>query len=103
MTESDSIVSVVRVYDHHPSRAKYIEDDHLIDFYPEIPESMRQDLTPPCYFRNGSVYATTCKSLLETGIRLGKDTRPYIMPEKRTVNIDESIDFKLAELMLLEK
>lgn len=102
-TGADSIVSVVRVWDHHPARAKYIEDDHLVDFYPEVPESMRQDLKPPCYFRNGSIYATTCKSLLETGIRLGKDTRPYVMPEERTINIDEPVDLTLAGILIKQR
>ena len=46
-TQADSVVSVVRVWDHHPSRLKYIEDDRLMDFFPEVPESRRQDLTPP--------------------------------------------------------
>tara|TARA_Y100000310_G_scaffold345544_1_gene466300 strand:+ start:1861 stop:2559 length:699 start_codon:yes stop_codon:yes gene_type:complete len=102
-TGADSVVAVVRGYDSHPARAKYIENDHLVDFYPEVPESMRQDLSPPCYFRNGSVYATTCESLLETGIRLGKDTRPYIMPEERTINIDEEIDLELARILLRKR
>jgi len=34
-TNADSVVSVVRLWDHHPSRVKYIEDDILKDFYPE--------------------------------------------------------------------
>lgn len=102
-TGCDSIVSVVRVWDNHPSRVKYIEKDRLMDFYPEIPESRRQDLSPPAYVRNGSIYATTKKSLLDTGLRLGKDTRPYIMPPKRTINIDEPIDLLVAEQMLCRK
>ena len=35
--------------------------------------------------------------------RLGEDTRPYLMPEDRTINIDEPIDLKLAELMIFER
>lgn len=101
-TGADSVVAVVKVWDHHPSRAKFIENDHLMDFYPEMPESMRQQLKPECYFRNGSVYATTVDSLLKTGIRLGGDSRPYIMPEERTINIDEPIDLLLASLLIKE-
>ena len=29
-----------------------------------------------------------------------KNSRPYILPEKRAINIDNEIDFLLAELML---
>jgi CMP-N-acetylneuraminic acid synthetase len=99
-TGADSVVSVVRIWDHHPSRVKYIENDKLMDFYPEIPESRRQDLTPAAYVRNGSIYATTMSSFLKHKIRLGPDTRPYIMDENKTINIDEPIDLELARLLL---
>ena len=99
-TKADSVVSVVRIWDNHPSRVKYIENDRMIDFYPEIPESRRQDLTPSAYVRNGSIYAMTHKQLHTYSERLGKDTRPYIMPEERTINIDEPIDLELARILL---
>ena len=102
-TKADSVVSVVRIWDNHPSRVKYIENDRMIDFYPEIPESRRQDLTPAAYVRNGSIYAMTFEQLKIKQQRLGEDTRPYIMDENKTVNIDEPIDLKLAELMLFER
>ncbi len=102
-TGADSVVSVVRIWDNHPSRVKYIENDRMKDFYPEIPESRRQDLTPPAYVRNGSIYAMTFEQLKIKQQRLGKDTVPYIMDENKTVNIDEPIDLKLAELMLFER
>ena len=75
----------------------------MVDFFPEIPESRRQDLRPEAYVRNGSVYATTMNSLMENKVLLGPDTRPYIMPENRTVNIDEPIDLELARLLIEQK
>ena len=102
-TGADSVVSVVRIWDNHPSRVKYIENDKLVDFYPEIPESRRQDLTPPAYVRNGSIYAMTYEQLKIKQQRLGEDIRPYIMSEDNTVNIDEPVDLKLAELILFER
>ena len=99
-TDADSVTSVVRVWDYHPSRVKYIEDDLLKDFYPEILESRRQDLTPPAYIRNGSIYATTKKMLFESRIRAGGIVRPYIMKEESTINIDEPIDLELAKILI---
>tara|TARA_B100000683_G_C12333344_1_gene491495 strand:+ start:44 stop:715 length:672 start_codon:yes stop_codon:yes gene_type:complete len=99
-TGADSVVSVVRIWDNHPSRVKYIENDKLKDFYPEPPESRRQDLTPAAYVRNGSIYAMTYEQLKMKQNRLGDDTRPYIMSEKRTINIDEPIDLELARIIL---
>jgi CMP-N,N'-diacetyllegionaminic acid synthase len=102
-SDADSVVSVSRVWDSHPSRIKYIEDDVLKDFFPEISESRRQDLVPHAYIRNGSIYATTTVSLLKTKNRLSGIIRPYIMNDKNSINIDEDIDFKLAELILTER
>jgi len=99
-TGADSVVSVVRVWDTHPSRVKYIEDDRLMDFYPEVPESRRQDLFPPAYIRNGSIYATTRESLISSGRRLGPVTRPYVMPTERSINIDEPIDLYIAQSVI---
>ena len=46
-TKSDSVVSVVRIWDNHPSRAKYIKNDSLIGFDPnedpDKPNQRRQD------------------------------------------------------------
>ena len=102
-TSADSVVSIVRVWDHHPSRIKFIKNDMLIDVYPEIPESRRQDLNPPAYVRNGSIYAFKKSSFLQEKKRLCGDCRPYIMPENRTINIDEEIDLELARILLEKK
>ena len=99
-TDANSVVSVVRIWDNHPSRVKYIEDDLLKDFYPEVPESRRQDLTPPAYVRNGSIYATSVDMLLKNKVRLSGIVRPYIMPENRTINIDDPIDLECARALL---
>ena len=102
-TGADSVVSVVRIWDNHPSRVKYIRDDKLMDFFPEVPESRRQDLMPEAYVRNGSIYAMTYEQLKTKQQRSGKNNRPYIMPKGRTINIDEPIDLKLAELLMFER
>ena len=99
-TNSDSVVSVVRIWDNHPSRVKFIKNDLLENFYPEIPESRRQDLTPEAYVRNGSIYAFWKTSFEKYNNRLGEKCSPYIMDEKYTINIDEPIDFELAELII---
>jgi len=94
-------VAVHRVWDQHPSRVKKIENGILIDFYPEIPESRRQDLDPPAYVRSGSIYVTKTSFLMENNSRYGSNsTAAYILPESRVINIDELDDFRLAELKM---
>ena len=98
--EVDSVCSVVRVWDYHPSRVKFIEGNKMIDVYPEVLESRRQDLTPPAYIRNGSIYAMTWEQLRTKETKYDKNTVPYMMPEERTINIDEPIDLELARILL---
>jgi CMP-N,N'-diacetyllegionaminic acid synthase len=94
-----SVVSVMRVFDHHPSRIKFIIDDKLHDFYPEIPESRRQDLSPAAYVRNGSIYVFKPENILNYGVRL---IEPYafVMSEERCINIDEQRDLEYARQVI---
>ena len=99
--EADTVCSVVRVWDYHPSRIKFLDDEgRMEDVYPETPETRRQDLNPPAYIRNGSIYAMTWNHLHTHGTRYDKNTVAYVMPEERTINIDEPIDLELARLLV---
>ena len=102
LTKADSVIAVNRVLDQHPRRIKKIIKDKIVDFcLSEKKESRRQDLMPYAYLRSGSVYALNRKYLMKKNQRYGsKNSRPYILPEKRAINIDNEIDFLLAELML---
>jgi CMP-N,N'-diacetyllegionaminic acid synthase len=97
--ECDSVVGVCRVYDHHPARLKYIENNVLVDFFPEKKESRRQDLTPAAYVRNGSIYAFKYTSFVKYKSRYGGIVCPYIMDEKKSINIDEELDLELAQIL----
>lgn len=101
-TGADSVIGVIQLLDHHPMRVKKIEDDRLVDFcLYEKPENRRQDLQPPAYIRNGSIYAVKRDVLLETGARYGTaDSRPHIMPADTSVNIDGPLDILVAEALL---
>ena len=101
-TQADSVISVNKIESHHPARIKKIVRDKIVDFaIKEIPYSNRQNLKPDAYIRNGSIYS--CKRD-KVKIRVGsKNSRPYIMPLERSINIDNEFDFKLAEIILKQK
>jgi N-acylneuraminate cytidylyltransferase/CMP-N,N'-diacetyllegionaminic acid synthase len=64
-------------------------------------DARRQDLTPPAFIRNGSIYAMRRDVLMIQDRRYGTaDSRPYEFPEDRTVNIDSELDWRAAESML---
>lgn len=100
-TGADSVIGMTRLDDHHPIRIKKIVDDRIVDFcLPEVPETHRQMLKPDAYIRNGAIYAAR-RDLILQGIRYGTaNSRPYIMPAERSVNVDSEVDMLLAELLL---
>ena len=96
-------VSVIRIFDHHPSRIKMIENGYLEDFWPEEPESRRQDLIPPAYVRNGSIYVMWWNDLFMNNQRLCGKIVPYIMSNENTINIDEPEDLELAKILIQKR
>ena len=101
-TGADSVIAVHKLEDHHPIRIKKIANDHIVDFcLPEIPETRRQDLKPDAYIRSGSIYAIKRDELMIHNRRYGtKKSRPHIMPPERAINIDNEIDFLIAEKLI---
>lgn len=102
VTGADSVIAVHKLEDHHPIRIKKIVDDKIIDFcLPETPEMRRQDLQPDAYIRSGSIYALKRDHLMVDGRRFGsQNSRPYILPEQRAINVDTELDFLVAEKIL---
>jgi CMP-N-acetylneuraminic acid synthetase len=101
-TGSDSVIAVHKLEDHHPIRIKKIVADKIVDFcLPEVPEMRRQDLRPEAYVRSGSIYGLRRDHLMVDGRRYGSEnSRPYILPPERAVNVDTEIDFLIAERLI---
>jgi CMP-N-acetylneuraminic acid synthetase len=100
-TGADSVISVVRVAHHHPARMRFIENDLLVQLPMGEQKEMtrRQDL-PPVYIRNGAIFATKRDMVMEQNSMLGKISRPYVMPESRSANVDTKFDFLVVEVMM---
>ena len=102
--KSDSVISVSKLYDQHPARIKKIVNGYLKDFCVKENEYMRrQDFKPIAYIRNGSIYAFKKNVLIKNLSKWGKKIIPYIMPDKRSINIDEPIDLIYCKLRLNKK
>ncbi|HMB89591.1 MAG TPA: acylneuraminate cytidylyltransferase family protein [Rhodothermales bacterium] len=98
-TSADSIISVYRVEDCHPSRMYREEQGQLVPYESEPEGRLRQDL-PPVYHRNGAIYACRRALIKEAGTLIGPDVRPYQMPRSRSVNIDDPLDLLFAEFLM---
>ncbi len=103
-TEADSVIAVHELEDHHPARIKMIIEDKICDFLPEPNEARRQDLKPKAYIRSGSIYCMKRDYLMNQNLRYGgNNSRPYILPNDRAVNVDTYIDFMVCELLISQK
>jgi CMP-N-acetylneuraminic acid synthetase len=99
---ADSVISFVSVGEKHPSRMKLLGDDgRVIDppFAEEFEGKPRQSLSR-LYLREGSVYLTRRRVLMEESSLKGRDCRAWIMPEERACNIDTHFDLFLAEQIM---
>jgi len=61
-----------------------------------------QDL-PKLYSQNGCVYAFKRNLIMDEGLVIGSKTKTIIIDEKEAFDIDLSIDFVIAEKLMLEK
>ncbi len=100
-TGADSVVSVVADPTAHPIRLKNLDRDLRVSSLQSGEEDspiIRQNL-PVVYRRNGGVYVTRV-SIILNGSLFGKDSRGYVMPKERSVNINDEVDFVLADALL---
>ena len=100
-TDCDSVVSMVDVGANHPARMYTLEEADQLESVMEEGITMRprQEL-PPIYIRSGDVYASKVNSVFSKNSMMGKDCRAIVIPEKRAVNIDTLLDFKMAEIII---
>jgi len=62
----------------------------------------RQDL-PEVYALNGAIYVAQVGWLLNNKTFVTDETHAYIMPKERSIDIDDEMDFNLAEFLLQRK
>lgn len=60
----------------------------------------RQD-APRCYDMNASIYVWRRLILFESSTLFNPDTRLYVMPEERSIDIDSELDFRFVEYLML--
>jgi CMP-N-acetylneuraminic acid synthetase len=101
-TNADSVIAVHQLEDHHPARIKKIINDKIVDFcVVEKNESRRQDLKPKAYVRSGSIYALKRNHLMLENKRYGSvNSRPFILPSEKAINIDTEADLIIAKYKL---
>jgi N-acylneuraminate cytidylyltransferase/CMP-N,N'-diacetyllegionaminic acid synthase len=99
--ENKTPVVSVCMSDTHPYLMRVITDGQLKPFMnePDQKATRRQDL-PDVYSLNGAIYLTDYHHLVNEGVIYKDNVLPYVMDKQSSVDIDDLIDFQLAEVLL---
>jgi CMP-N,N'-diacetyllegionaminic acid synthase len=94
------VVSVC-LADSHPYLMRVKHGEYLVPFVdqPDKKATRRQDL-PEVYELNGAIYLTDYHHLMNVSAIYKDKVIPYVMDKRSSVDIDDEIDFKLAEVLL---
>lgn len=102
-SKASSLIGVTRV-DKNPYWMKKInEDGYLEAFVKDNKVYARRQELPPVYVLNGAIYIAKTEALTKNRSFETEKTLPYIMPEERSVDIDNNLDWKFAEFLMEEK
>ena len=62
----------------------------------------RQD-SPQCFDMNASIYVWTRTALFKCPTLFNADTRLFVMPEERSIDIDSELDFEIVEHIMRKR
>lgn len=104
LKNADAIISVCEM-DHNPLWSNVLpENGDMSNFLPnDLMNKRSQDL--PSYYRlNGAIYICKIEKFLrEKTLFLNKNIFAYQMNQRSSVDIDEEIDFDLAEFYIMKR
>jgi CMP-N-acetylneuraminic acid synthetase len=95
----DSLISVCET-EHSPYWCFTISEHKIKPLFNKKMSSVRRQDLPHTYRPNGAIYITTPGSLKKYCGFMTNITSPYIMPIDRSIDIDNPMDFFLAEFLI---
>jgi len=98
--DADSVVSVCKAFSHPYFTKSLTADGCLEDFMPKPEGYLHRQVLPPVYVENGAIYLVRCDVLLEKKIFYTKRSYAYVMPQERSLDIDNPWDLYLSNLIL---
>lgn len=101
---SNPHTSVVTVTESskHPAWMYSIDKNQVLNKIVDMDATRRQDL-PTIYCLNGAVYVASRELLQQKRTFLHDETLGYIMPQKRSLDIDHADDWEYAEFLISRK
>jgi CMP-N,N'-diacetyllegionaminic acid synthase len=103
-TKADCVRTVC-VAEHHPYWMKQLNGNRLLPFLEGIrtEQYYRRQLLPLVYRLNGAVDVTWQETVMKKELLYSGDVRGYIMPTERSIDLDNEIDFSVAEVLIRRK
>ena len=100
LTDSFDAVVGVCAAEHSPYKMFDIRNQALTPLIPGTPPGIPRQQLPPAYRENGAVYVTWRDVLIDARSIWGARTRPYEMDAESSIDIDCTLDFAIAEMLL---
>jgi N-acylneuraminate cytidylyltransferase/CMP-N,N'-diacetyllegionaminic acid synthase len=99
--QAPSVVSVVECRNHPHWAYSMTESERLLPF--EAKAAVRRQNLPPAFSLNGAIYLAGYDQLRNSQSFIDKNTVAYLMPNERSVDIDDYFDWRIAEMLLKER
>jgi len=98
-TKAQRVVSVCEA-EHSPCWMRRLEPQGtLIELMPQRKKYARRQDLPKIYRLNGAIFADTYPALMKEDLQNSKPTA-FIMERKDSIDIDDELDFQVAEMLL---
>ena len=86
--------------DIHPQWMFAIDSQQQLQKISSAEMPMRRQDLPLVYHLNGAIYVAKTPWLLQTKTFITNETLAYVMPKERSIDIDNELDLKIAELVM---
>lgn len=97
-----AVVSMTEV-DHPLSWCGIVGADGSLDGFISESDNKQRQLQANYYRPNGAIYIASISEYRKNQFLYREGTYAYIMPRKRSIDIDSDFDFKLAEFLMRDK
>lgn len=97
--QADSVVSVCEV-DHSPLLCNVLDDSLSMDGFLDMSKVGRRQELSTYYRINGAIYIQKTQLLMEGASVYGEKSYAYIMDKRKSIDIDDSYDFLIAERLM---
>jgi CMP-N,N'-diacetyllegionaminic acid synthase len=102
LKSGDDAVMTVCLVEHPPYKMYHIHGARLVPFIKGASQGLPRQKLPPVYRENGAVYVSW-RHILEAGTIIGVKTRPLVMDQHSSVDIDTELDLHIAAELLKQR